>query len=292
MGCLHRLRHDQGMIRLSTLIFALFALWRPVAAQDWRASPWIDFKEASLRLLMLLPKDGAQAGEAGLEIRLAEGYKTYWRSPGDSGAPPVFDFSASIAVGSAEVDFPFPSKFDDGAGGMAWGYKEHVILPIRFLIMPGQKPILAFKLDFAVCGSMCIPLATEMRFDPASGQPLGAADQERYENARRAVPKRLSPEENRALARVVRLAGGNKPKWRVELASALDPARLSAFPEAKGYLSVEAAQAAGDGRLSIIINGEAMPGSGGLMGPARLTFGEKGQSFEAMLDLDGAPNAQ
>ena len=36
---------------------------------------------------------GATSMRAGVEIRLAPGWKTYWRYPGDSGVPPRFDFS-------------------------------------------------------------------------------------------------------------------------------------------------------------------------------------------------------
>ena len=279
------------MFRIKIAFLASFALLSPATAQDWRASPWVDFREASLRVLMPMPKDGAQEGEAGLEIRLAEGYKTYWRSPGDSGAPPVFDFSTAQGMGAITVEFPFPARFDDGAGGTAWGYKTNVILPIRFERMPGTTPILAFKLDFAVCGSMCIPLAAQMRFDPATGQTLAASDKDRIEQTKKAVPTRLSSDEAGKVVRAVRLAGGTKPKWRIDIATPLEAARFWAFPEAKGYLATESALAAGAGRISVIVTGEAMPGSGGMMGPARLTFGEKGQSFEALLDLDGAPSA-
>ena len=40
---------------------------------------------------------GADNGEllAGVQIRLEPGWKTYWRTPGDSGVPPSFDWSGS-----------------------------------------------------------------------------------------------------------------------------------------------------------------------------------------------------
>ena len=40
---------------------------------------------------------------AGVEIKLKPGWKTYWRYPGDSGVPPVLDFSESQNVKSVTV---------------------------------------------------------------------------------------------------------------------------------------------------------------------------------------------
>ncbi len=48
---------------------------------------------------------------AGIELRLATGWKTYWRYPGDSGVPPRFDFSKSTNVKSVTVRWPAPHRF-------------------------------------------------------------------------------------------------------------------------------------------------------------------------------------
>ena len=45
---------------------------------------------------------GGDVHRAGIEIRLAPGWKTYWRYPGDSGVPPRFDFSGSRNVKSVD----------------------------------------------------------------------------------------------------------------------------------------------------------------------------------------------
>ena len=54
-------------------------------------------------------KEGAQY--AGLSLKLAEGWKTYWRSPGDSGIPPQFDWSKSENIENLEVIFPSGSRW-------------------------------------------------------------------------------------------------------------------------------------------------------------------------------------
>ena len=82
-------------------------------AQD--ASPPVKDAHSSLRLLA-----GSRTGSVlmgGIEIQLQQGWKTYWRTPGDSGVPPRFDFSKSVNVESVTPLYPAPRTFDDGAGG-------------------------------------------------------------------------------------------------------------------------------------------------------------------------------
>ena len=69
----------------------------------------------------------------GIAIQLQPGWKTYWRTPGDFGVPPRFDFSKSENVEAVTVLWPAPMKFDDGAGGHSIGYKTQVVLPLRIV---------------------------------------------------------------------------------------------------------------------------------------------------------------
>src|SRR5690349_11425297 len=51
---------------------------------------------------------GGKQGEgwlSGIEIKLDQGFKTYWRNPGESGLPPSFDWSASENVEKVEVQW-------------------------------------------------------------------------------------------------------------------------------------------------------------------------------------------
>ena len=108
----------------------------PVFAAD--VSPWDNDIRSAARLVAANARDesGARVLRAGVEIKLEPGWKTYWRYPGDSGVPPVFDFSASDNVKEATVLFPAPMRFPDGAGGFpgsrrqAWSplYCESVIV--------------------------------------------------------------------------------------------------------------------------------------------------------------------
>src|SRR6187397_3063501 len=126
-----------------------------VHAED--ASPWQHDAHSAVRLLA-----GSRSGAVllgGVAIQLQPGWKTYWRTPGDSGVPPRFDFSKSDNVEAVTVLWPAPRKFDDGAGGTALGYKQQVVLPLRIVAKNADKPVtLRAEINYAVCEKLCIPV--------------------------------------------------------------------------------------------------------------------------------------
>src|SRR2546423_3488925 len=102
------------------------------------ASPWQRDAHSAVRLLA-----GSRSGTVllgGVAIQLEPGWKTYWRTPGDSGVPPRFDFSKSDNVEAVTVLWPAPHKFDDGAGGTSLGYKHQITLPPRVVAKKARKP--------------------------------------------------------------------------------------------------------------------------------------------------------
>jgi DsbC/DsbD-like thiol-disulfide interchange protein len=100
---------------------------------------------------------------AGIEIKLEPGWQTYWRDPGDSGAPPKFDFSASENVKSVSVLWPAPQRFSDGAGGNSIGYVNHIILPLHVVPTDDTKQTaLRLKLDYDICSNICIPVEANL----------------------------------------------------------------------------------------------------------------------------------
>ena len=86
-------------------LLAALALGTPASAQDAAVSPWSKAAYSSMRLIAgATAPSGKQ--RVGVEITMSPGFKTYWRSPGDAGVPPVFDWSGSENVGGLDVE-PF-----------------------------------------------------------------------------------------------------------------------------------------------------------------------------------------
>ena len=159
--------------RLSPL-FAAVCLWGAAAGPAFSAdvSPWDNDIRSAARLVAANARDesGARILRAGVEIKLEPGWKTYWRYAGDSGVPPVFDFSTSDNVKEATVLFPAPSRFPDGAGGHSIGYKGTVILPVRIVPKDATKPVtLRMHFDYAACEKLCVPAKANTEFVLSGG---------------------------------------------------------------------------------------------------------------------------
>jgi hypothetical protein len=116
-------------------------------------------KQWSNRLL-LGGFDGA-IHHAGLAIKLAPGWKTYWRNPGDGGIPPLIEGRAEN-LESLEFDCPLPQRFSDPSGETI-GYKDEVVFPIRMTPVDVSKPINGTLTAFlGICDVVCIPVPLDM----------------------------------------------------------------------------------------------------------------------------------
>ncbi len=154
-----------------------------VRAED--TSAWQRDTHSAIRLLA-----GSRSGAVllgGIAIQLQPGWKTYWRTPGDSGVPPRFDFSKSDNVEAVTVLWPAPMKFDDGAGGFSLGYKKLVVLPLRIAVKNTDKPVtLRADISYAVCDKLCVPVDARAELAFAS---VASTEDGNLSDALNAVPK-------------------------------------------------------------------------------------------------------
>ncbi len=162
------------MIRSALALACLCLTAAPLAAQG--PTPGL----AGVRILpgWTLP-DGSRI--AAIEFRLEPGWKTYWRNPGDSGLPPVFDWSASGNLAGLDLHWPAPQAIpsDDG---VALGYHDRLVLPFTARPAdPGQPVDLAVSVDFGLCKDICVPAHAALTAEAAGAAPdpaiLSALDQ-------------------------------------------------------------------------------------------------------------------
>jgi DsbC/DsbD-like thiol-disulfide interchange protein len=144
-------------LALAALASTLAVEARAQDASPKDASPWQRGAHSAVRLLA-----GSRSGPVllgGIAVQLDPGWKTYWRTSGDSGVPPRFDFSKSDNIEAVTVLWPAPTKFDDGAGGTSLGYHDQVVLPLRIVAKNADKPAtLRADISYAVCEKICIPI--------------------------------------------------------------------------------------------------------------------------------------
>ena len=145
--------HAQAAFILAVNLVVTVAVPRPAHAAD--ASAWDGDQRAAVRLIAGTPRGAVH--RAGIEIRLAPGWKTYWRYPGDSGIPPRFDFSQSKNVKAVTVRYPAPHRLTDESG-TSIGYKRGVVFPLEVVPQNAAQPVvLVVKADYAICEKICIP---------------------------------------------------------------------------------------------------------------------------------------
>lgn len=168
----------QGMERLKLLGAALL-IWgcgagAAASAETAGASPWVKGFHNESRLIAgtVTPEGKGAQTFAGIHILLDKGWKTYWRTPGDAGIPPNFDWSGSKNLKRAEVLWPAPIRLADPAGSSI-GYKGEVVLPVVLEPETAGEPIeVSLRLEFAICEKICVPAEAKMALAVV---PSGAA---------------------------------------------------------------------------------------------------------------------
>jgi suppressor for copper-sensitivity B len=162
-------------------LLCLLLLWLPAS---WAAeSGWLrsaDNDHASVRLRA----EKAGSGEARLllDVKLEEGWKTYWRSPGEGGVAPSVEWKTR--PDSVEWFWPAPQRFDV-AGITTQGYHNQISLPMALRGVPDSGKI-AGVLTLSTCKDVC--LLTDYPFEIASnsGDSTFAFD---YAQAMAKVPR-------------------------------------------------------------------------------------------------------
>lgn len=99
---------------------------------------------------------------AALELRLAPGWKTYWRAPGDLGLPPHFDWRGSENLAGVDIRWPTPARFSQG-GGMSIGYRDMLVLPLHVLTRDAARDVtLDGTVEIGVCRDICVPVTLRL----------------------------------------------------------------------------------------------------------------------------------
>lgn len=270
-----------------------------VTAAQSGVSQWAPAQRSAIRLIA-----GERLGDgsyrAALEIRLDKGFKTYWRTPGDSGLPPVFDWSASTNVAEVSVSWPFPERLADPVGTSNI-YHDNVVVPLIVRPERADSPVkLALKLDFGVCSNICIPATAEVSLSlPPQGSGLHART---ISSAleRVPVPVELGAAEGLAIVSVVPGREADKPVLKVTYRAPAPATDLFVEgPEPWLFGTPRVAdtgppQPAASGLMSLIVPVTDAPGSDAQANATgtvrlRLTLVSQERAIETSISLDASP---
>jgi DsbC/DsbD-like thiol-disulfide interchange protein len=158
-------------------------------------SPWVPSANSKTRLVSgTVNIDGKPTVLSGVQLRMDQGWKTYWKNPGDSGMPPGFDWAGSKNLKSAEVLYPAPHRFADG-GGTAIGYDEEVVFPVKVTPEREGEPIeLKLAFDYGLCRELCIPNDVSLGLEVPASPAQSAGDALLLASSLALVPKPAEPE--------------------------------------------------------------------------------------------------
>ncbi|WP_417317071.1 protein-disulfide reductase DsbD domain-containing protein [Emcibacter sp.] len=142
----------------------------PVFA-DEPSSAWVKSPYTTSRLFVGGYDAGNNIVHLGWQIRLRDGWKTYWRSPGETGMPPSWNWNNKGRISEISVKWPAPERmtffgYDSNI------YHDEIVIPIDVRLKKDAGEVaIALRVDFMICKDVCIPLDAKYRLhieDPAA----------------------------------------------------------------------------------------------------------------------------
>lgn len=158
-------------------------LFTPAVAAE---TPWQDVAPAArVRLISsdVLKPDGTTM--VALEIDMPVSTNTYWRVPGETGIPTLFDFAGSRGVAGHEALWPFP-LVETKTGYVDFVYRGPTVLPVELRV--DSEPVdLKLGVVMGVCSEICVPVTATFEL------PLSFAAPDRAQGLRIAQALALTP---------------------------------------------------------------------------------------------------
>jgi len=163
------------MIRLFFTLLALFCATVPALAASSLA---YQSERLTARLITAENAVTPTAGtlSAALEITLADGWKTYWKSPGAVGYAPELDWTKSANVADTELLYPAPKRFE-AFDIENYGYADAVTFPIQITLdAQGSATVLSVSANILVCEVLCVPELFDLSLTLLPGETVFDAD--------------------------------------------------------------------------------------------------------------------
>jgi thiol:disulfide interchange protein/DsbC/DsbD-like thiol-disulfide interchange protein len=104
----------------------------------------------------------------GLRMRVAPGWHTYWRNPGDAGAPAELNFELPAGMVAGPPSWPVPKRQIEGPL-VTYGYEGEVLLPV--VMAGGVAGPIVLRASWLVCEKICVPEEAEFTLNLPAGIP-------------------------------------------------------------------------------------------------------------------------
>jgi thiol:disulfide interchange protein DsbD len=117
---------------------------------------------------LVLAAEAARPGEtimAGVQLKMAPGWHTYWKNSGDSGAPTRIDWQLPDGITAGDIQWPVPEKFTM-ADLTTYIYHDEVLLTVPLTLASDLKTGLVelkAKVSWLECERVCLPGKAEVK---------------------------------------------------------------------------------------------------------------------------------
>ena len=178
---------------MKRLLMAMLMVLVAVPAHALESAP-VSSKRAIATLVT--ETDAMQPGQpfrVALRLRMADGWHTYWKNPGDAGVPPDLTIAG---VTQSAIDWPTPRRVAEGPV-MTYAYTGEVLLPVT---VTAQTGVLKAHADWLVCKDICVPEEGDFSLTLPVGKPGPSAQAGLFAAHDRNVPRaspwtaRISPD--------------------------------------------------------------------------------------------------
>lgn len=132
----------------------------------------------------------------GVELKMADGWDTYWRNPGDSGFPTQVMWKLPEGFEAGPLMWPYPEKFETDSL-VAFGYTDSVLLLTQITppknLSANQTVKIEADVNWLACKDACVPgdAAVSLSLPITDQMPrVNDAVAALFTNARKALPQK------------------------------------------------------------------------------------------------------
>ena len=131
----------------------------------------------------------------GVELRMEEGWHTYWIFSGDAGLPIEVEWQLPAGVVTGPLQWPLPNKFEEQGELVVYGYADEVLLMAEATtpqaLAAGDTLHLAAEVSWLVCRELCIPGEASLTLAlPVAAVGKPSAQQAQFDRYAARVPGR------------------------------------------------------------------------------------------------------
>jgi thiol:disulfide interchange protein/DsbC/DsbD-like thiol-disulfide interchange protein len=185
------------------MVIVRMSLWRPLLIALWAIflAPLASAQNYQGRELVkatLLADTAAvvpgKPFTAGLFLRMAPGWHTYWKFSGDAGLPTEIKWKLPPGWKVGEIQWPIPLKTNDPGDIQTYGYQDEILL-LQEITPPAKIDISPVKLsaeaNWLVCEKICIPGGANLELELPTSTTAEPKNSDLFARYRRLVSQKF-----------------------------------------------------------------------------------------------------